>query len=128
MRESPRNALEVVNTSMLGHIHLRRVDGHRDLVGLRIEFGQHMARVIAKPFGALALFRREADRASHLDDHFRTGLAHAGDQLIELGQALAALAVLFAHVQMQHSRTGFVAIHRLLDLIRHGDRDIFRKI
>jgi hypothetical protein len=47
-------------------------------------------------------FGREGDRAADLDDHVRHRGAHAGDQLVELGQALAALAVELAHMQVQH--------------------------
>ena len=71
---------------------------------------------------------REGDRAADLDDHVRHGLAHAGDQLVELGQALGALAVELAHVQVQHRGAGVVAVHRLLDLGFHGDRDVFREV
>jgi hypothetical protein len=56
-----------------------------------------------------------------------TALAHAGDQLVELGQALAALAVELAHMQVQHGGAGVVAVHRLLDLLFHRDRDVFGK-
>jgi hypothetical protein len=66
--------------------------------------------------------------AAHLDDHVGHGLANAGDQLVELRQALAALAIKFAHVQMQHGGAGVVAVDRLLDLRFHGDRDVFREV
>ena len=76
----------------------------------RVSSDSHLAA------GAVGL-GREGDRAADLDDHVRHGLAHAGDQLVELGQALAALAVEFAHVQVQHGGAGVVAVDRLLDLL-----------
>ena len=57
-----------------------------------------------------------------------TAIAHAGDQLVELRQALAALAVEFAHMQVQHGGAGVVAIDGLLDLLLHRDRDVLGKV
>ena len=77
--------------------------------------------------GAFSL-GREGDRAADLDDQVRHGVAHAGDQLVELRQALGAFAVELAHVQVQHRGAGVVAVHRLLDLGFHADRDVFREV
>ena len=82
----------------------------------RVSSDSHLA------LGAVGL-GREGDRAADLDDHVRHGLAHAGDQLVELGQALGALAVELAHVQVQHGGARVVAVHRLLDLRFHRDRE-----
>ncbi|MCY1444102.1 hypothetical protein D9M71_605520 [compost metagenome] len=88
-----------------------------------------MAGVVGQPLGRLALvFRGEGDRAADLDDHVRHRLAHAGDQLVELGQALGALAVQFAHVQVQYGGAGFVAVDGLLHLLLHGHRNVFREV
>ena len=85
--------------------------------GRGCELGEHVARVVAQPLGRLALaFRRERDRAADLDDQFGHACADAGDQFVELRQALAALAVELAHVQVQHGRAGVVAVDGLLDL------------
>ena len=97
--------------------------------GFGVELGQHVARVVGQPLGVGAFgLGREGDRAADLDDHVRHGLAHAGDQLVELGQALGALAVELAHVQVQHRGAGVVAVHRLLDLGFHRDRDVLREV
>jgi hypothetical protein len=61
-------------------------------------------------FAAAPSVRRERDRAADLDDHLGHRLAHAGDQLVELGQALGTLAVRLAHVQVQHGGAGVSAI------------------
>ncbi|MGF6552186.1 hypothetical protein QFZ96_007322 [Paraburkholderia youngii] len=50
------------------------------------------------------------------------------DQLIELRQALRALAVQFAHVQVQYRGAGVVAIDGLLDLLVHRHGDVFREV
>ena len=122
-------AFEISQLRMLGHVHLRGVHRHRDLIGLGVELGQHVAGVVAQPLGGSAFrLRRKADRAAHLDHHLGHGLAHAGDQLVELGQALAALAVELAHVQVQHGGAGVVAVHRLLDLRFHRDGDVLGKV
>ncbi len=124
-----RRAFGVLVVPVLHHVHLRGVDGHRDLVGLGVEFGQHVARVVAQPFGCRAFgFRREADGAAHLDQHLGHRLAHAANQFIELRQPLASLAVQLPHMQVQHGRAGVVAVDRLLDLFVNGDRDVFRKV
>jgi hypothetical protein len=100
-----------------------------DLVRLRIELGQHVARVVGQPLGLGAVgLGREGDRAADLDDHVRHGLAHAGDQLVELGQALGALAVELAHVQVQHGGARVVAVHRLLHLSFHRDGNVLGKV
>ncbi|MCY1523477.1 hypothetical protein D9M68_583760 [compost metagenome] len=128
-RVAARQALEVVQPRVLGHVHLRGVDGHRDLVGPGRELGQHVARVVAEPLGGgTVVLGREADGAAHLDDHLGHARTHAGDQFVEHRQALAALAVGFAHMQVQHGGAGFVAVDRLLDLLFHRDRNVFRKV
>ena len=38
------------------------------------------------------------------------------------------VAIGFPDMQMQHGGTGFVTIHRLLDLVFHADGDIFREV
>ena len=84
----------------------------------RVSSDSHLA------VGAVA-FRGEADGAADLQDHVGHAGADAGQQFIELGQALGALAVEFAHVQVQHGGAGVVAVHRLLDVLFHGDGDVF---
>jgi hypothetical protein len=117
-----RRAGDVVDLHLLHDVHLRGVDGDGDLVRLGIELGQHVARVVGQPLGVRAFsLGREGDRAADLDDQVRHGLAHAGDQLIELGQALGALAIEFAHVQVQDRGARVVAVHGLLDLRFHRD-------
>ncbi|MNP42990.1 hypothetical protein D3C76_1367850 [compost metagenome] len=88
-----------------------------------------MAGVVGQPLGRFAVaFRGEGNRAADLDDHVRHGFAHTGDQLVELGQALGALAVQFTHMQVQDRGAGFIAIDRFLDLLVHGQRDVFREV
>jgi hypothetical protein len=97
--------------------------------GFRVEVGQHVAGVVGQPLGGRAVgFRRERDRAADLDHHVGHGLAHAGDQLVELGQPLGALAVEFSHVQVQHGGTGVVAVDRLLHLLFHRHRNVLREV
>jgi hypothetical protein len=122
-------AFQVFRIEQLHDVHLRGVDRHRHLVGRRGQVGEHVARVVGQPLGGLALvFRGERDRAAHLDDHVGHRRAHAGNQLVELGQPLGALAVQLAHVQVQHGGAGVVAIHGLLHLFFHRYRDVFRKV
>ncbi|MCY1240411.1 hypothetical protein D9M72_532580 [compost metagenome] len=124
-----RGAPEVSVFRMIGDVHLRGIDRHRDLVRRGIEVGEHVAGVVRQPLGCLpVILRREGDRAAHLDDHVGHRGAHAGNQLVELGQALGALAVQFPHMQVQHGGAGVVAVHGLLDLCLHGDRNVFREI
>jgi hypothetical protein len=128
-RIGQRGAGHVRGRHLLDDVHLVGVDGDRHLVGRRLQLGQHVAGVVGQPLGGFALaFRGERDRAAYLQDHLRAGLADAGQQLIELGQALGALAVLFAHVHVQHGGAGVVAVHRLLDLRVHGHRDVLGEI
>jgi hypothetical protein len=87
------------------------------------------SRVVGQPLGRGAVgLGGEGDRAADLDDHVGHGLAHAGDQLVELRQALAALAVEFPHVQVQDRGAGVVAVDRLLDLVLHLHRNVFREV
>jgi hypothetical protein len=88
-----------------------------------------VTRVVGQPPGGVTLLLgREADRAADLQDHVRHAGADARQQFVELGQALGALAVLFAHVHVQHGGAGVVAVDRLLDLVLHADRDVLREI
>ncbi|MNR21174.1 hypothetical protein D3C85_1380610 [compost metagenome] len=88
-----------------------------------------MAGVVRQPLGRFTVaFRGEGNRTADLDDHVRHGFTHTSDQLVELGQALGALAVQFTHVQVQYGGAGFVAIDRLLYLLVHGQRNVFREI
>ncbi|MND82664.1 hypothetical protein D3C80_745040 [compost metagenome] len=124
-----RGARQVLGVEQLHDVHLGGVDGDRDLIRLRGQLGQHVAGVIGEPLGRLALpFRREGDGAADLDDHVGHRLAHPGDQLVELGQPLGAGAVQLAHVQVQHCGTRLVAVDRLLDLLLHGHRNVFREV
>ena len=129
MGEATRDTTEVVFTGMLRHVHLCGVHGHGHLVGHGRQLGQHVTGVIRQPLGcAVRAFWGKADGAADLNNHFRHALTHTGNQFVELGQALAALAIVFTHVQMQHGGTGFVAVHRLLNLLFHGDWDVFREV
>ncbi len=120
---------DVRELHLLDHVHLGRIDRDRHLIRLGVEFGQHVAGVVLQPLGGGAVgLGREGDRAADLDDHVRHRLAHAGDQFIEHGQALGALAVQLAHMQVQHGGAGVVAVDRLLHLLIHGDGNVFRKI
>jgi hypothetical protein len=124
-----RGAGDVLDVHLLDDVHLRGVDGHRHLVGLRVQLGQHVARVVGQPLGGCAVaLGGEGDRAADLDDHLGHGLAHAADQLVEHRQALAAAAVEFAHMQVQHGGAGVVAVDRLLDLRLHRDGDVLREV
>ena len=89
-----RRAGEVGLAHLLDDVHLRGVYRHRHLIGLRIELGEHVARVVGQPLGGGAFsLRCEGDRAAHLQDHVGHRDAQASEQLVELGQALRALAV-----------------------------------
>ncbi|MOA02412.1 hypothetical protein D3C78_1218630 [compost metagenome] len=122
-------AFQVFRIEQLHDVHLGGVDGDGDLIRPRGQFGQQVAGVVAQPQGAFAFaFRGEGNRAADLDDHVRHGFTHAGDQLVELGQALGALAVQLAHVQVQHGGAGLVAIDGLLYLLFHGQGNVFREV
>ncbi len=124
-----RRAPEIRIFGLIGDVHLRGVDGHRDLVRRRFQLGKHVAGIVSQPLGGLAfVLGGEGDGTANLNDHFRHRLAHAGDQFVEHGQALAAPAIEFAHMQMQHRGPRVVAVHRLLDLVFHRDRDVLRKV
>ena len=97
----------------------RGAGGDRHAVGLRVQLGQHVARVVVQPlgFGAIGV-RREGDRTAHLQDHLRHGLAQHAEELVvlvEVRRALAGLRV--AHVHVQHRRAGVVAVDRRLHLL-----------
>ena len=51
-----------------------------------------------------------------------TATRRRAEQLVELRQALGALAVQLAHVHVQHGGAGVVAVHRLLHLLVHRHR------
>ncbi|MNE17651.1 hypothetical protein D3C80_1106390 [compost metagenome] len=88
-----------------------------------------MTGVVGEPLGDITIILRgEGNRAADLDDHVRYRFAHAGDQLIELGQSLGALAIQLAHMQVKHSGAGVIAIDRHLDLLFHGDGNLFREV
>ncbi|MNI60986.1 hypothetical protein D3C73_1162290 [compost metagenome] len=124
-----RGARQVLGVEQLHDVHLGGVDGHSDLIRLRGQLRQHVTGVVRQPLGRLALpFRGEGDGAPHLDDHVGHRLAHPGDQLVELGQPLGAGAVQLAHVQVQHGSARLVAVDRLLDLLLHGHRNVFREV
>ncbi|KEH10765.1 hypothetical protein GY15_30235 [Delftia sp. 670] len=124
-----RGAPEVRVLGLLRHVHLRGIDGHRDLVGHGLQLGQHVARVVGQPLGGRAVrLGSKADRSAHLDDHLGHTRTHAGDQLVELRQTLAAFAVQLAHMQVQHGGAGVVAVHGLLDLLVHGHGNVFGEI
>ncbi|KAF7957155.1 hypothetical protein AWV80_01480 [Cupriavidus sp. UYMU48A] len=86
-----------------------------------------MTRIVIQPLGGLAFaLGRKRDRTADLQHHLGHGLAQASEQLVELGQPLAALTVGLAHMDVQHGGAGVVAVDRLLDLLVHRDRDIVR--
>ena len=129
VRKAARHPSKIIVTCMLCDVHLRGVDCHRHLVWTRLQLSQHVARIVGQPFGlTLRAFGCKADGAPHLNDHFRNGFAHTRNQLIEFGQAFAALAIIFTHMQVQHRGPCFVAVNRLLNLLGHGDGNVFRKI
>ena len=124
-----RGALDVAHIKLLQHVHLRGVDGHRHLIGLGVQLGQHMTRVIAQPLGGgTVALRRKTDGAAHLNDHLGYTGTHSGNQLIELGQAFAAATIQLTHMQVQHLGASVVAVHRFLNLLFHGDRDLTGKV
>ncbi|MCY1218349.1 hypothetical protein D9M72_302930 [compost metagenome] len=113
----------------LHDVHLDGVERYRHLVRFRVQFGQCVSGVVRQPLGSLAIvFRCKRNRAADLNDHVRHRLAHAGDQFVEHGQALGALAIRFAHMQVQHAGACLIAIDGLLDLRFHGHRDVFGEI
>ena len=88
-----------------------------------------MPRVVAQPFRLSAFaFRRKRDRAADLQHHFRHRRAQAIEHLVEDADALGALAIRFAAMDVQHGCSGVVAIDRLLHLVGEGDRNVFREI
>ncbi|MNK97264.1 hypothetical protein D3C87_1175850 [compost metagenome] len=114
---------------LLDGVHLVAVDRNRHLIGLGRELGKHVPCIVREPFGDIAIiFRGEGDRAADLDDHVRHGFAHAGDQLVEHGQTLGALAVQLAHMQVQHRGPGVVAVDGHLNVFFHGDWNFFREV
>ncbi|MNO54520.1 hypothetical protein D3C76_449940 [compost metagenome] len=124
-----RCAFQVLRVQQLHDVHLGGVDRHRHLVRLGGQLGQHVPGVVAQPLGRFAFaFGRKGNRATHLDDHVRYRFADPGDQFVELGQALGAGAIEFAHVQVEHRGARFIAVDCLLHLLIHGDRDVLREI
>ena len=97
--------------------------------GFGVELGEHVTRVVGQPLGGGAFrFRREGDRAAHLQDHVGHGHAKPLKQLVELGQTLGALAVEFAHMHVQHGGAGVVAVDRLLHLLVDRHRDVLGEV
>ena len=75
-------------------VHLRGVDRDRHLIGFGVEFGQHVARIVAQPFRLSAFaFWCERDRAADLQQHVRHGRAQAVEHLVKGAYSLGALAV-----------------------------------
>lgn len=119
----------VVHRQHRGQVIQRGADRDRDLVGLGVDRGQHVAGVIAQPLGLVVALGREGDRPAELQDHPGHGLAQPGDLgavLVEVLGDVAGLGITYVHVQ--HRRPGVVAVHRLLDLLIPGDRDVLREI
>src|SRR5262249_19078311 len=52
----------------------------------------------------------------------------SGEQLVEPGEPLGALAVLLAHVDVQDGGAGVVAVDRLLDVLLHRHRDVLGEV
>ncbi|SAL87954.1 hypothetical protein AWB67_07507 [Caballeronia terrestris] len=128
-RVRERGAFQVLRIQQLHDVHLRGVDRHRHLIGLRIEFREHVTCIVRQPLCRLpVVFRRERDRTAHLDDHVRHRRTYARDQLVELREALGTLAVQLADMQMQHGGTRVITIHGFLDLIVHRHRNVFREV
>ena len=123
-RVSHRGACIVAGVELFEHVHLRGVDSHRHLVGLGVQLGQHVTGVVGQPLGGSTVcLGGKADGAAHLNNHLRHAGTHASDQLVELGQALAATAIEFTHMQVQHLGASVEAINGLLNLVFHGDGD-----
>jgi len=72
--------------------------------------------------------RSEGDRTADLQDHVRHGHLQLAQQLVELREPLGPLAVFLAHVQVQHGGAGIVAVHRLLHVLLHGDRQVLGEV
>jgi hypothetical protein len=124
-----RGAREIRLAHLLDDVHLVRVDGDRDLVRPRLQLGEHVASVIRQPLGDFTFcLRGEGDRAADLQDQLRNAGADAREQLVEFRQALGALAVLFAYVDVHDSGAGVVAVDCLLDLRRHRYWDVLREV
>ncbi|MCY1424859.1 hypothetical protein D9M71_406260 [compost metagenome] len=118
-------ALDVVFGQQLADVHLAGVDGDGDLVGLGIEFGEHVAGVVVQPLRCFPFaFRGKRDRAADLQHHLWHGLAQQAKHFVELAQALGAFAGFFADMHMQHRGASVVAVDGFLDLLIHAHRDI----
>ena len=119
-------SLDVVLAHHRHDVPLRRADRDGDVLGLRIEFGEHVARVIVEPLRLrLRGLRRKRDRAADLQDHLRHGLPEQSDEvivLIEVDRPFSGRGV--AHVDMQHGGAGVVAVDRHLHLLIPGHRDV----
>ena len=97
--------------------------------GCGIELGQHVPGVVGEPLRVRAFtFGGEGDRSADLQDHVRHRLAQSGEQLVELRQPLGALAVELADVDVQHGGAGLVAVHRLLDVLVHRQRQVLAEV
>ncbi len=84
-----------------------------------LQLGQHVARVVGQPLGGRAVrLGSKADRSAHLDDHLGHARTHAGDQLVELRQTLAAFAIeLEQGGQHRDFQSQMVPVGRHLDQI-----------
>jgi hypothetical protein len=92
LRLRDRRSGKVVLTHKLGGIYLNRVDRDRDLVGLGIEFCQHVASVIAQPRGLVpTLRRRKRDGPANLNQQLGHGFGDAPDLVAEFLQISRAM-------------------------------------
>ena len=97
--------------------------------GARVELGEHVPGVVLEPLGVRAVaLGRERDRAADLQDHLRHGLAQPAQQLVEHREPLGALAVELTDVDVQHRGAGVPAVHRLLDVLVHGQREVLGEV
>ena len=116
---------------VIGRPHLRDVehggaDGDGDGLWFWMNFRKHVACIVVQPLGlgAIAL-RRESYRAANLDDHFGYGFRKAFHHevvVLDVRREVPGRGV--ADVEVQEPGAGIVTIHRRLDLLVPGDRNI----